>query len=237
MRSEKQKLINSVFFPFLFVILLWLIKGLEAIFSYDLSFLGIHPLHYKGLIGIITAPLIHADYRHLFLNTIPILILGTGIFYFYKSIAFKVIILSYLLTGLWVWFGGRDASHIGASGLIYAFAAFLFFSGIIRHNSSLIAISLLVAFLYGGMLWGVFPLKKDVSWESHLMGFVAGSVLAVYFRKKGPKRKRYEWEDEPVVTEHTEEFTEVSITDSYTDLRYFYIRKKSDKKKKQKKKR
>lgn len=194
--KEKSKFIESLFFPALFVVLLWGIKLAENIFNLSLGTLGIYPLHARGLPGIIFAPLIHGDYSHLFTNTAPLLILGTSLFYLYRIIAFRVVILAWMMTGLWVWFGGREAYHIGASGLIYAFASFLFFSGFIRRSIELMAISFIVVFLYGGMIWGIFPLRENISWESHLMGGIAGLVLAVYYKDHGPQRKWYEWEFE-----------------------------------------
>jgi membrane associated rhomboid family serine protease len=194
--KEKAKFIESIFFPLVILILIWAIKLAENIFNLRLGTLGIYPLHIKGLPGILFAPLIHGDYAHLFTNSGPLLILGTAVFYFYRPVAFRLIILAWLLTGVWVWFGGREAYHIGASGLIYALASFLFFSGIIRRSIELMAISLVIVFLYGGMFWGIFPLRDNISWESHLMGGIAGFILAIYYKDHGPQRKRYDWEFE-----------------------------------------
>jgi len=106
--------------------------------------------------------------------------------------------LVYLITGILIWLAARDSYHIGASGLVYGYAAFLFVSGVIRKNTQLAALSLFVAFLYGGMVWGIFPhpIKLHISWESHLYGLLTRGFIAVYFRKRGPKPKKYEWEDE-----------------------------------------
>lgn len=180
----------------LLVLLIWGIKLLENTFSLHLQTLGIYPLHLRGLPGIFLAPLIHGDYSHLFTNTGPLLILGTAVFYFYRPVAFRLIFLAWIITGIWVWFGGREAYHIGASGVIYALASFLFFSGFIRRSIELMAISFIVVFLYGGMVWGIFPLKENISWESHLMGGIAGLILAVYYKDQGPQRKKYDWEYE-----------------------------------------
>ncbi len=197
MSDERKKLLQSIFIPSLFILLLWLVKGVELVYSVDLGFLGIYPLQPKGLPGIVLSPLIHGDVRHLAANTIPLLILGTSVFYFYREIASTVLLLLYIIPGIWVWFGAREAYHIGASGLIYGMAAFLFFSGLIRKDGKLMALSLLVVFLYGSLVWGVFPNflpEKNISWESHLMGMVAGLILAIYYRKRGPQRKKYDWE-------------------------------------------
>ncbi len=194
--EEKTKLTGSLAYPLLFLILIWAIKLVEEGFGLRMGFLGIYPLHIRGLPGILFAPLIHGDYSHLFANTGPLLILGTALFYFYRIIAFRLVALAWLMTGLWVWFGGREAWHIGSSGLIYAMASFLFFSGFIRKSVELMALSLIVVFLYGGMVWGIFPLREGVSWESHLMGGIAGFVLAIYYKHEGPQRKKYSWEVE-----------------------------------------
>lgn len=194
--KEKEKFIESLLYPLLFLIVIWGIKISENIFGFRFGMLGIYPLHLKGLAGIILAPLVHGDYAHLFTNSGPLLVLGTTLFYFYRSIALRLVFMAWIITGLWVWFGGREAYHIGASGLIYALASFLFFSGFIRRSIELIAISFIVVFLYGGMVWGVFPLRENISWESHLMGGIAGLILSVYFRAQGPQRKRYDWEFE-----------------------------------------
>lgn len=198
--AEKIKLYRSFIYPSIFVIILWLIKGVDMIFNLDLNQYGLYPREVKGLLGIITSPLLHADLSHLFANTVPLLILGTLLFYFYKEIAWMILILLYLVTGFWVWtFARGGAAHIGASGVIYGLAAFLFFSGIIRKEPALMVITLLIAFLYGSLIWGIFPElfpHQHISWESHFMGLLAGLVLAVYYRKAGPQKKVHEWEDE-----------------------------------------
>jgi membrane associated rhomboid family serine protease len=184
--NEKKKLFQSLLFPAFFLIIIWLIKITGIVFDTDLIYLGLYPLEWRGLIGILTAPLIHADLRHLFDNSIPVFLLSTAIFYFYRPVAFKVFFLTWIITGILVWLGGRSSYHIGASGLIYGFASFLFFSGIIRNSINLLAISLLVVFLYGGLVWGIFPFDYKISWESHLFGALTGFFLALVYRDYGP---------------------------------------------------
>ena len=170
--------------------------------DYDLTTYSLYPRKLSGLLGLITSPLIHGDFKHLVSNSIPILILGVGVFYFYNKVAYQVLIISYLSHGLWLWAFGREAYHLGASGLVYSFFSFLFFSGVLRKNINLLAISLLVAFWYGSMIWGIFPQNKPISWEGHLMGFIAGIVLAIYYRHEGPQAKIYQWEiDEEIEDE------------------------------------
>ncbi len=192
--TEKRKFLHSLVFPLFFVLILWSIKIIELGTDISFGFLGIYPMKIQGLIGIITAPLIHENFTHLVNNTIPFLILCTGTFYFYRPLGYKVFFLTWLMTGIWVWFGAREAYHIGASGIVYGLASFLVFSGIFRRDTGLAAISLIVIFLYGSMIWGIFPFIPDISWESHLSGGIAGLILAFLYRKDGPQPKKYEWE-------------------------------------------
>ncbi len=193
----RKKLLLSMIIPGIFVFIMWLVKIIEVLFDIDLSRYGIYPLTAKGLEGIIFSPFIHANFNHLFSNTLPLFFLAVALFYFYSEVALKVFIWTYFITGFLVWVAGREAYHIGASGLVYGLASFLFFSGIIRRYFRLIALSLLIVFLYGSMVWGLFPgVYKDVSWESHMLGFFSGVVLAVIYRKQGPQVPVYEWLEE-----------------------------------------
>ncbi|OFX88083.1 MAG: hypothetical protein A2W99_10960 [Bacteroidetes bacterium GWF2_33_16] len=194
MSIERKRFLLSLISPGIFILIIWFVKIFETSLSLDFTYLGIFPLKKTGLIGIITAPLIHADFGHLISNSGPLLILGTGLFYFYNKIAFRVFFLVYIITNIWIWFGARHAYHIGASGLVYALASFLFFSGVFSKNMRLMAISLLVVFLYGSMIWGIFPIQPQISWESHLMGAICGIVLAIYYKDQGPRPKKYSWE-------------------------------------------
>jgi membrane associated rhomboid family serine protease len=193
----RKKLFLSMIIPGIFVFLMWIVKIVEVLFDIDLSQFGIYPLSIKGLRGIIFSPFIHADFTHLFNNSVPLFFLSIALFYFYSEVALKVFIGTYFITGFLVWIAGRDAWHIGASGLVYGLASFLFFSGIIRRYFRLIALSLLIVFLYGSMVWGLFPgVYKNVSWESHMLGFFSGVVLAVWYKNEGPQRPVYEWMQE-----------------------------------------
>jgi len=193
----RKKLLLSMIIPGIFVSLMWLVKIVEILFEIDLSGFGIYPITARGLTGIIFSPFIHANFEHLFNNSLPLFLLSVALFYFYSEVALRVFLLTFFLTGLLVWIAGREAWHIGASGLVYGLASFLFFSGIIRRYFRLIALSLLIVFLYGSMVWGLFPgVYKNVSWESHMLGFFSGVVLSVWYRKEGPQKPVYEWMDE-----------------------------------------
>lgn len=183
--------------PGIIVFLMWLVKISEVILDLDLTGGGIFPLELKGLPGIIFSPFIHADFKHLLNNTLPLFFLSVALFYFFSDSALKIFGWTYLLTGFFVWLAGRSAWHIGASGLVYGLASFLFFSGIIRKHLRLAALSMLIVFLYGSMVWGMFPdIYKNVSWESHMLGFISGIILTIAFRNEGPRPPVYEWMDE-----------------------------------------
>jgi membrane associated rhomboid family serine protease len=215
--EEKRKFLHSLVFPTFFLVLIWMVKITEA--SLETSYVewGLYPLKIGGLKGIITAPLIHADFKHLVDNSIPLYLLSVTLFYFYRPVSYKVFFLVWFLTGLTVWIFARSAYHIGASGLVYGLASFLFFSGVIRNNINLLAISLLVVFLYGGLVWGVFPFDFKVSWESHLMGAVTGLVLSFFYRKYGPPPVTYPWLEEE---DEDDENGENGIIDIETDTEY-----------------
>jgi membrane associated rhomboid family serine protease len=193
--DDKKKFISSLILPVGFISLLWIIKISEIIFNLNFTSFGILPGSIKGLPGILLAPLIHANIKHLFSNSLPILFLGSGIIYFYRNCSYKVILIIYLGTGILDWIFARKAYHIGASGIIYGFVTFLFFSGIIRRDTRAIALALLVTFLYGSLIWGILPLDSGISWESHLFGSIIGIFCAFFYRRSDPAIK-YDWENE-----------------------------------------
>lgn len=193
----RRRLFLSLVLPAIFILSLWVIRFVEYEFGISLHKLGVMPLSFKGLPGIFFSPFIHSDARHLLNNSLPLLILGSSLFYFYSDVAFRVILVSWIGTGLLVWLLGRESWHIGASGLIYSLASFLFVSGIIRRYLRLLALSMLVAYLYGSMVWGMFPFVDiHISWEAHMTGALCGIVLAYWFRKEGPQKPEPEWLNE-----------------------------------------
>ena len=196
MNEEKEKFVFSLYYTFGFLFLLWMVKIAEVTFGISFIRYGLLPRHISGLIGIITYPLIHESFNHLISNSIPLLFLIMGLFYFYPESAFKIFLLIYFLPGILIWLFARTAYHIGASGMVYGFVTFFFFSGIIRRDNRSIALALVVTFLYGGLVWGVLPIYKAISWEGHLFGSFTGILCAFIFRKQDPYKK-YDWEDEP----------------------------------------
>ncbi|MCF6333072.1 MAG: rhomboid family intramembrane serine protease [Draconibacterium sp.] len=196
MKLEKKIFVHSLIFPAVFVFLFWVVEIIEQTTGLSFVKFGVYPLHLKGLPGILFAPFIHANFNHLISNSIPFFVLLFALIYFYRRISYRIFFQMYILAGLCVWLSGREAWHIGASGVIYALAAFHFVSGIIRNDIRLLTISVVVVFLYGGMVWGMLPINPDVSWESHLWGSISGIVLAIYYRRYILRRDKFDWEDE-----------------------------------------
>lgn len=224
--TDKKRFLISLLFPLCFVALLWIIKIIEVVTDSNFSNFGLYPLHGKGLIGIVTGPLIHGDWKHLINNSFPILALSWGVFYFYRDIAYKVFFLTYFLSQIWLWFFYiRPAWHIGASGLVYGFGAFLFISGIIRKNRHLLAISLLVAFLYGSMVWGLLPIEEHISWEGHLMGLMAGIILAFYYKDFGPPLPQSAFDEEEDDDDDENDFF---YSDENLNYHYDFLEKPKD---------
>lgn len=203
--QEHFKFTNGVVvYPLAFVMLIWLVFWFEIRFHFDFTNFGVYPLRLSGLKGVVFSPFIHSSIQHLYHNTIPLFVLSASLFYFYRSIAWKVLIYGILLSGFLTWMIGRPAYHIGASGLIYVLVSFLFFKGILAKHYRLIALSLLVVFLYGSMVWYVLPIKEGMSWEGHLSGLIVGLFFAVIYRANIPKPVKYKWEQPDYNEEHDE---------------------------------
>jgi membrane associated rhomboid family serine protease len=212
--TEKKIFKYSLLIPGLIVGLLWLVKVTENVLNLDLTSFGILPLSIKGLPGIVLSPFIHSSYDHLLSNSVPFLILLSALLYFYRRLAYRIFFLIYILSGICVWLGGRESWHIGASGIVYGLASFLFFSGVFRKDANLLTIGIIVVFLYGSMFWGIFPIIPGISWESHLWGAASGLLLAFYYRHQGPARPVSSWENEP--DEEEDEFSDEEFNEEIT---------------------
>jgi membrane associated rhomboid family serine protease len=180
------------------VAVLWLIQLDAAVFDLDLTHLGIYPRRLSGLLGVAFAPLVHGSFAHLFANSIPIVVIGTALLYGYPRSVRPVLASLYAGTGLGVWLFAREAYHVGASGLTFGMMFFVFSIGAIRWDRRAISLSMLVFFLYGGMIWGIFPSDPEVSYESHFFGALLGVVLAILCRNRdpAPPERQYSWEGE-----------------------------------------
>jgi membrane associated rhomboid family serine protease len=179
--------------PLFFVLFIWFIYWVEYFFHYNLDDYGIYPRTWSGLKGVIFSPFIHGSVQHLLSNSLPLFVLMAATIYFYRNVALKVNVFGILISGFLTWLIARPSYHIGISGLIYVLASFIFFSGVFRKNLRLVALSLAVAFWYGGMIWYVLPIKEEMSWEGHLSGLITGIFLAYLYRNKGLKKQEYQF--------------------------------------------
>ena len=197
-KQDRERLGSAFVLSAAFAIVLWLVKIFESVAGVDTVRYGVHPGKLSGLLGILTAPFIHSSPAHLISNTLPIVILGTSLLYGYPKSARIVIPVLFLGTGLGVWLFDREFYHIGASGLSFGMMFFVFTIGVLRWDRRAIGLAMVVFFLYGGMVWGVFPGDPQISYESHLSGAITGVALALLLRRLDPPppAKRYSWEDE-----------------------------------------
>jgi len=173
---------QSIIVPSRTVFFMWLIYFISFRFNLDFGMFGILPREWLGLLGILVGPLIHGGLVHLISNTFPLLFLGTALYYFYGNIASRVFVTCYFGTGVLVWLFARSTFHIGASGLIYGLAFFLFLSGIFRRDFISLIISVVVVIVYGGLIWGILPSMPGISWESHAAGALVGGSLSYHYR-------------------------------------------------------
>jgi membrane associated rhomboid family serine protease len=181
-----------------FAACLWVVKLIEVVCGFDFAHFGVYPGEVRGLSGIILGPLIHGSWSHLASNTTAVVVLGTALLYGYPRSARITLPLLYLGPGLGVWLFARETFHIGASGLTFGMMFFVFTIGAMRWDRRAIALSMIVFFLYGGMIWGIFPHDPGISFEYHFFGALFGIALALAFKNTdpAPPEKRYSWQDE-----------------------------------------
>ena len=181
---------------------LWMILILDTVFGLGLSRFGLRPRHLDGLVGVFTAPLLHGGAEHLFSNTLPLTISLTTMLYLYPRSSLRALPIIWMGSGVLAWMIGRESLHFGASGFVYGLLAYVFIGGILRMDMRSVGVSVMVWFLYGGMIWGVLPIRPNMSWELHLSGAILGVALAIVYRRWDVTPvKRYAWEDDDSVPE------------------------------------
>ena len=177
---------KSIFLiPFLYILVIWITYMIEITFGYNFNKFGVYPRDVVGLRGVFLTHFIHSNVNHLFNNSIPLFVLLSSLFYFYRQVAYRILFFGGVLSGFLTWLIARESYHIGASGIVYVLFSFVFFSGIIRKHYRLVALSFIIIFLYGSMIWYVLPIKEGISWEGHLSGFLVGLFFSIIYRNKG----------------------------------------------------
>lgn len=178
----RRHLVESLRFPIMAILTIWLIHMHQFVFDWDPARYGIMSRRLWGLPGILTGPLVHGSWKHLISNTFPLFVLTALSIYFYRKVAMRAFWMIYILTGISVWLIARPVSHIGASGVIYGLVSFIFWNGIFRRSLRSIILSLIVVLVYSGMFLGILPDQEGISWESHLLGSLAGIFASFWFK-------------------------------------------------------
>lgn len=246
-KRESFQFYNGVIlYPVGLVLLIWIVYWIEIRFGVNFTSYGVRPKTVLGLRGVLFSPFIHGSLSHLWHNTVPLFVLTTALFYFYNKIAWKVLLWILILSGIGTWLIGRPSYHIGMSGVIYGLVSFLFFKGIRAKHFRLVALSLLVVFLYGSLVWGTLPMDETISWEGHLAGFIAGGLLGFFFRQSVEAPPKYAWEKEDynedndpfmrqfdehgnfIEIEEVEEESEIDDEESTPTINYIFKENKTD---------
>lgn len=198
--SSKYSTLEAIIYPILILTIMWSVFAIDRSFELSLYKYGVKPSTLEGLKGIIFMPFIHGqnDFSHIINNSIPTAILLGTLIYFYRSVAIYVVLFVWLGGGLLLWAVAQNTGsyHIGMSGILYGLFGFLLVSGFLRKYLPLQAISLFVVFIYGSLVWGIFPTEERISWEGHLFGLLVGIITAFSFRYKGPTPPKYRYEIE-----------------------------------------
>ena len=227
--AKPNRLINSLKLPAIFVAILLIIQVFSSAFGLGLGVYGIYPRDLIGFRGVFLAPLLHSGWPHLISNIPPLFTLSTVTLYFFPRIGKKAIAMMYLLPGIAVWLFGRSVFHIGASGVVYALVAFVFWNSIFRRTAKSIALGLIVLFYYGSLILGIVPGQEGISYESHLFGGLVGIFVAYWFKndtEKDEEKKTYDWEKEEQLP--LDNFLEKDIFDKTKEERLREKRENND---------
>ncbi|HHW89181.1 MAG TPA: rhomboid family intramembrane serine protease [Chloroflexi bacterium] len=185
-QGVRRHLMRHAFILGTLVALLWGVELFDwLVLRGALDGLGIQPRTLGGLQAIVVAPWLHAGFGHLFANTIPLVVLGWFVMLRRTSDFFIVCLAALLASGLGIWFfGGAATIHLGVSGVVFGLFGYLLARGYYERSGVAIVLALVAFLIYGGMVWGMLPLQRGVSWQGHLFGFVGGAIVA-YLQVRG----------------------------------------------------
>lgn len=175
-------------FALLYVVAIWAVFGLDsALPVVHLNNLGIHPRDPSSLTGILTAPLLHANLEHLISNTIPGAVFAFLIGFSGRRVFWEVTVIVVIVAGVGTWLlGGAGTNHIGASGVVYGWLAYLIVRGIFNRSLSQIITGAALGFFYSGLVFGLLPGTPGVSWQGHLFGAVGGVLAGLCITSDDP---------------------------------------------------
>ena len=201
MSKRKVQRRTGLRFAALYVLSIWVVFIINAIvFGGNLLYMGIHPLDVPSLPFIFTSPLLHGNLEHILGNTVPGAIFAFLVGYSGKRVFWEVTAFVVIIGGLGTWlFGGIGTNHVGASGLVYGWLAYLIVRGFFNRSGQQIALGVILGFLYSGLVWGMFPGNPGVSWQAHLFGAIGGAAAAMIITSDDPpalvmKRQRKQLE-------------------------------------------
>lgn len=188
--SKRPLWLSAAMYTGGFVVLLWIVEIVDVISGSRVQDAGINPRTVDGLWGILFAPVLHDDWAHLIANTVPLLVLGFLVMLSGLGRGLAATGIIWIVAGIGTWLiGGSNSNHIGASGLVFGFIAYLLTRGIFTRNLGQLALGVVVFVLYGGALWGVLPSTPGISWQGHMFGAVGG-VLAAWFLSADARESR-----------------------------------------------
>lgn len=194
--EARRRIVWGIIYPGIGVALLWMAHAVNVGLDANWYRWGIYPRSPDGLPGIIFSPFLHGDYGHLASNSTALFVLGFVMINIYPRSVLRSLFVIWLLGGTILWLIGRENYHIGASGLVYGIASYLFTIGLLRWEPRAMAVALFVVFLYGSLWWGLLPIVPEMSWEGHVGGAIAGMVAAALFFKREPLERDRELQDD-----------------------------------------
>lgn len=177
---------KNILLPLKFLGIIWVVFIINSVTPFDLNKYGLLPRTESGLIGIFTAPFLHADLGHIMSNSVPLFVLLTVTSVFYSKRIYSVIFFTVVIGGVFEWIFARTAYHVGASGLIYGLVGFLTFSGIFQKKVIPFLVAIPIGLIYGTTMWmGMLPTQcSSISWEGHLFGAIGGAITAKLLAEK-----------------------------------------------------